>query len=879
MALEFPEDCAEGSSLTSLFHELLGSSEDPLLLIDCAHNQVVECNDAVARMLPADGRQALVSSTPWAFSPLRQPDGRLSEEKFAEMQSQAERKSFHRFEWLHQRLDGELLPVEAAMTVLHLAGGKFLHLALRDLSTVRQAETARRRLQRARDLLAAGSRVLVRATDEQELLHEMCRMAVATGGYRMAWVGYRQADTVQSVRPAAYAGITGSYLEDAYISWGDNPNGHGPTGCAIRSGKTQIVQDFQRHPALQPWRDAAREHNLHSCIALPLTYDDAVIGAMMIYSEQVDAFDSEEVQVLEKMAAKLSYGVGALRAGLARRHAERGLDRAHSLLQAALEATADGILVTSLGGEVEMYNGNFARMFRIVGGEGTGQTALDIMAPLARYRDEFARQLHEERARPEREHDYVFELADARVIGRITRPHKLDGAIIGQVCSFRDISQQVRHEQQLRHHATHDTLTGLPNRTLLADRMGQAITRTQRSGKLLAIILLDVDRFKLVNDSMGHEAGDALLKDTARKLAALLRKEDTLARVGADEFVILLENLAHEPDAAGVAQSVLDTLAEPVEMHGRELFSTVSVGIALYPRDGEDSSALFRHADAAMHRAKHTGGNCFQFFMPELQQDSLRKLELTSELRRAIQTSQLEVHYQPQLDLGTGRIACAEALLRWRHPVMGNIPPAEFIPIAEETGVISELFAWTIKAVSADIACWRGAGLGDIRIGINVSPRQFDAEDLDESLPGLLAETGTPCGLIELEITEGALMQRPERAVSILTRLSAQGFIIAIDDFGTGYSSLSYLMRFPVNKLKIDRSFISRIPESRNHISITRAVIAMAHELGIQPVAEGVETGAQRDFLMQHDCDLVQGFLIGRPVPGLELAQLLGEAQ
>lgn len=874
--MDLVENGAAGSSLARLFQELTESSEAPLLLIDCARNEFVACNDSAVRMLRAKDKGAILYTAPWSFSPLRQPDGRLSEEKFTDMRLEAERKWFHSFEWLHQRADGELLPVEAVMTLLSLEGGRFLHVALRDLSSARHAEDARKRLQRAKDLLAAGSRVLIHAPDEPELLREMCRMAVEAGGYRMAWVGYREQDSLQSIRLVAHAGMAGAYLDDVFVSWGENSHGKGPAGCAVRTGQTQLVQNFQDHPAVAPWREKARVHGLNSCIALPLRQGGSTLGVMAIYSGRVDAFDPEEVQVLEKMAAKLAYGVSALRAGLARRHAEQGLDRAHSLLQAALEATADGILVTTLNGTVEMCNQNFARIFHIDAAAVRGEDAAALMAPMVRDSAQFMRRVCEEQAKPEQEHDYVFELGDGRVIGRITRPQRLDGAIIGQVCSFRDISAQMRHESDLRHHATHDTLTGLPNRTLLSDRIGQAITRTQRSGKLLAVMFLDIDRFNLVNDSMGHDVGDGLLVHAASALAGLLRKEDTLARVGGDEFVILIENLAHEADAARVAQDLLEAIAMPVEMGGRELFPTASIGIALYPRDGEEPSGLVRQADAAMSRVKGTGGNGFHFFMPELQQDSLRKLELTSQLRRAIRKNQLELRYQPQLGLRDGRIACAEALLRWRHPVLGAIPPSEFIPIAEETGLIADLFSWTIKTVCADLSAWQRAHLPAIRIGINVSPRQFDSEDLSESLPGMLAEAGTPFDLIELEITEGALMQRPERAVSILNALSALGFAIAIDDFGTGYSSLSHLMRFPVNKLKIDRSFISNIPESRDSISITRAVIAMAHELGIQPVAEGVETDAQREFLLDHDCDLAQGFLFAAPLSPREFERLLG---
>jgi len=761
------------------------------------------------------------------------------------------------------------------MTVLRLDSGQILRLVLRDLSAARQADAARTRLQRAKDLLAAGSRVLINADYEQELLAEMCRMAVETGGYCMAWVGYGQADSVQSIKPAASAGRASRYLDDVFVSWGDTPSGRGPTGCAMRSGKTQILQDFQSNPQIAPWLDAARRYNLQACIALPLKHGGNMIGTITIYAEQVDAFHPEEVQVLEKMAAKLAYGVSALRGRQARRQAELGLGRADSLLKAALEATADGILVTNRDGNVELYNQNFARMFNIRGDDAGGGNAAAIMAQLAAAPEEFARQLREEHAHPDREHDHVIELVDGRVVGCITRPHMLDGLTVGQVRSFRDISAQVRHEEQLRYHATHDALTGLPNRALLSDRISQAITRAQRSGRLLGVLFVDIDRFKLVNDSMGHDTGDCLLMHTAAVLSGLLRKEDTLARLGGDEFVVLLENLGQEQDAARVAQNLLQSLAEPVEMAGREILFTASMGIALCPRDGEHPAPLFRHADAALYRAKRTGGNCFHFFLPEYRQDSRRKLELTSQLRRAIRENQMEVHYQPQLNLKEGRITEAEALLRWRHPVMGTISPVEFIPIAEETGVISELFAWTIRTVCADLAAWRTLNLPEIRVGINVSPRQFESEDLPEQLRRLLAQTGTEPSLIELEITEGTLMQRPERAVGILNRLRAQGFIVTMDDFGTGYSSLSYLMRFPVNKLKIDRSFIANIPENRNHISITRAVIAMAHELGVQAVAEGVETEAQKDFLAQHDCELVQGYLISRPVPRAEMELLL----
>ena len=414
-----------------------------------------------------------------------------------------------------------------------------------------------------------------------------------------------------------------------------------------------------------------------------------------------------------------------------------------------------------------------------------------------------------------------------------------------------------------QHLADHDPLTGLPNRRLLEDRLTQALALSHRNRQASAVMFVDIDRFKMINDSLGHAVGDALLKEIAARLVNQLREGDTICRIGGDEFVVVLPEVKRSSDVAHVAQKVIEQLSLPVTVEERELVVTCSIGIAVYPEDGRDAETLIRNADAAMYHAKELGRANYQFFTEQMNQAASRRLQLEGDLRRAVGKGELRVHYQPIVDLASGQIAAHEALVRWQHPERGLVLPGQFIQLAEETGMILKIGEWILGE-----ACRWTTFIGaerDLQIAVNLSARQFNDPQLPKVVARALKDTGLPPRLLELEITESTAMQQTDVTLQTLKRLKALGVSIAIDDFGTGYSSLSYLRRFPVDKVKIDRSFITELPEDRDQGAIVSAIVALAHALQIRVVAEGVETEAQREFLKSCRCDLIQGYLVGRP--------------
>jgi diguanylate cyclase len=432
---------------------------------------------------------------------------------------------------------------------------------------------------------------------------------------------------------------------------------------------------------------------------------------------------------------------------------------------------------------------------------------------------------------------------------------------------------------QLQHVATHDALTGLPNRLLLADRLDQAIAQAERHRYRFAVLVVDLDRFKSVNDSLGHMAGDALLKEVSRRLALTLRKADTLARLGGDEFVLILNEITGPQDAESVASKVLADFARPVIVSELELHTSASIGISICPDDGTDAQTLLQHADAAMYHAKNNGRNAYQFFAPAMNAFARERLELENGLRRALEQREFVLHFQPKVDVRSGRIDSAEALLRWRHPTRGLIAPMEFVPLAEETGIIVPIGEWVIREACRQAYAWQAAGLRPLRVAVNLSAKQFRQKNLVDVVRAALTTARLEPHYLEIELTESSVMQDAEQSIEILRDMSKLGVCISVDDFGTGYSSLSYLRRLPLDKLKIDRAFIRELATSRDDAEIVRAIVSLAHSLHLKVIAEGVETPDQLEFLRGLGCDQYQGYHYSAPVPNNAFVAMMREHQ
>ncbi|MDX1297479.1 MAG: EAL domain-containing protein [Pseudomonas sp.] len=453
-----------------------------------------------------------------------------------------------------------------------------------------------------------------------------------------------------------------------------------------------------------------------------------------------------------------------------------------------------------------------------------------------------------------------------------------EGDLVSYVCFFSDISERKASEQRIHRLAYYDALTQLPNRTLFQDRLHSALQHGERHQEWVALMFLDLDRFKPINDSLGHAAGDRMLKEVAGRLSACVDGDDTVARMGGDEFTLLLQPQAQREGALTrsihVGEQILASLEQPFILEGREFFVTASIGIALSPQDGKELSQLMKNADTAMYHAKERGKNNFQFYQADMNASALQRLELEGDLRHALEQDEFKLHYQAQFSSDGKRLTGAEALLRWQHPQRGLVPPNDFIPVLEELGLVVQVGDWVLREACRQLAEWHQANIRVPKISVNLSARQFAEGDLHQRIAQILEQSGIPATCLELELTESILMEDVTSAMQTLSSLKKLGVFISIDDFGTGYSSLNYLKQFPIDVLKIDRSFVDGLPHGEQDGQIARAIIAMAHSLNLTVIAEGVETLAQLDFLRDHDCDEVQGFLLGRPMPAQQFTAL-----
>jgi len=548
------------------------------------------------------------------------------------------------------------------------------------------------------------------------------------------------------------------------------------------------------------------------------------------------------------------------------------------LAEKVIESSLEGIMVTDRNSNIVSVNPAFTRLTGYSQEEIIGKTPTVLSS--GRHDQAFYAEMW--RQISEQGH-WQGEVWNRRKNGElfpefmtITAITNHSGELTHYAALFNDISDLKANEERIRQLAYYDVLTGLPNRRLLEDRLHMATAHARRNQQQMAVLFIDLDRFKRINDSLGHEVGDQLLNSIAQRLLLAVREDDTVARMGGDEFVAILSDIDSPAQAVQVARRMLEALQQPTIIQGHELVVTVSIGISIYPDDGKDGELLLRNADAAMYRAKGSGRNAYQLYTPTMNARSLETLALESALHHALENDEFELYYQPQLEAGSGRIIAAEALLRWNHPDLGLTSPADFIPLAEETGLIISISEWVTKEACRQLATWQQQGFSELNISINIATRQFYHPDFCDTMVHCLQEAAVDPDQLTLELTESMLMDEALQTIRILNTLHGMGFSITLDDFGTGFSSLTHLRSFPLDELKIDRAFVRYIDHpQRKDAAIVSSVINLAHSLGLRVVAEGVETKEQMHFLQRHGCDVLQGFYFSPPVPVDQLTALL----
>jgi diguanylate cyclase (GGDEF)-like protein/PAS domain S-box-containing protein len=641
-----------------------------------------------------------------------------------------------------------------------------------------------------------------------------------------------------------------------------------------------VVNDFFAEPRVAPWLEQAHASGIKSLATFPLMCDGRAVGVLNLHGNEVGFFTEDLVALLQETAENLSYALTIMQREAERTAAERALVESETRFRQLASnipgifwcASPGGDPVTYVSSAYEKISGRSAEVLLREPGDWMNAVHRDDRAAVedALYKARDGRLDHEFRiVRGDGQvrwiHNRSFPVLNEN--GRIT-------LITGLA---EDITARKEDEELLQYMARYDHLTGLPNRMLFYDRLQQALAHSRRDRRSTAVVFVDLDHFKRVNDTLGHAVGDELLQEVAQRLKGALRAGDSVGRLSGDEFAVILTDLSSPQDAAKVTQGMMAALERPFLLDGHELFVSGSAGVTLYPNDGEDPDTLIKNADSAMYRAKEAGRNTYQFFKSEMNERALERMSMETSLRRALERGEFLLHYQPKAAVSTGALTGLEALLRWQHPERGLVPPNSFISLLEDNGLIVPVGAWVIAEACRQIKAWAAEGTPTIPIAVNLSVRQLQKRDFARSVENILQEYAIDPRLIELEITESVLMQNAEQAVELLHRLKKFGIRLSVDDFGTGYSSLNYLKKFPLDALKIDRSFVRDITTDPDDAMITTAVITLAHSLRLKVIAEGVETEGQLAMLAAKGCDEMQGYYFARPMAAMDCGMLLRE--
>ena len=742
---------------------------------------------------------------------------------------------------------------------------------------ITERRVSQQRIARLKDMYAAMSEansVIIHSRNPSELFEAICRIAIESVHFmfvRIALLDARSGSvhTVAEQGHLLQGGVGTSAEVDAAVE-------QRMAEHSVRTGMNFVYNDISIEPRLRSWRTQLADQGVRSLATLLLRGNGRVVGTLHLYSGQFGFFDEELVGLLEKLTMNLSFALDNFQRDDARQAAQRALVESETRFRDFADAAGEYVWETDLDGKFTYVSSRVLSVWGYSDQELIGRASEEMMPAneAARVAEWMKGHLAHDGSFRDLEHKIVNRQGEIRwLLINAVCMFDANGKHVGRRGTGRDITERKNSEARINYLATRDPLTELPNRLLFNDRLEQGILAAQRTGQSLAVLFIDLDRFKTINDSLGHQVGDLLLKEVAVRMQASIRKGDTVSRLGGDEFVVTLEGLQHADDAAQVAAKIIKSLSRSVEISGHTLNTSCSIGISIFPLDAKDDRTLMKNADTAMYHAKEKGRNNYQFFSTEMNVRAVERHNLETQLRQAVERQEFILHYQPQVDMRTGKVVGTEALLRWKHPERGLLGPSTFIHVAEETGLIEPIGQWALQTACQCARDWQAAGYPALRMAVNISSRQLmRPKDFARMIAQTLSSTGLDPRLLELEMTESLLVHNADDNIAFLRKLGQDGIRIAVDDFGTGYSSLSYLRQLPIDTLKIDRSFVRNIDVDSEDLAIIQAIVAMAHSLDLQVTAEGVDARGQLAALAGLGCDQYQGYLYSRPLPDVELA-------
>ena len=861
LAIDITREHLQETSLQR-FRIAMDMSTDMIYLVDRETLTFIDVNDTACR-IAGRSRQEMLNSGPAEVLAVAEQDLVARYDKLINkgQSSRIERKI--------KRPDGSDATLEIHSRATRINGRWVIIGVSRDITERKNAEFESLKLQQLFSALSLTNEAILRAKSVDHLYANACQAAVSSKLFSITSVLIPNAAGHFHVHSSA-GNVLPIMKKTRVSSDSSKPEGRSMTAMAFREGRAMFSNDFLADERTAAWHEHARMHGVASAAALPLLQNKKPVAVMVFYAAEKNIFDDRSQSILQSIADNTSFALDSFANAEEQSIAAEKIRQNEERFRSLTNLSSDFYWEMDSQLRFTLYEGRIAGSSnRSAVDNAIGQVLWDLpgVEPDSMTWKQFRRQLKMEQAF--RDFEFSFTNGDGRLYHLALSGEPIldaDGSFAGYRGITRDITGKKRIANHIKYLATHDTLTGLPNRVMFSELLSQAIRNANRyKEQRFAVLFIDLDRFKAVNDTYGHHTGDQLLTDVANRLKVPLRNSDIVARLGGDEFVVLLQKVSDKEHACRIAANILKIFNQPITLAQREFLIGASIGISLYGVDANNEETLMTHADTAMYAAKEEGRNNYRLYSAELHHHKQERAELSVELRHALNRGELSLNYQAKIELGSGRVAGVEALLRWHHPQFGEISPDQFIPIAEDNGLIVPIGEWVLETACSQVLAWQKNGLPALSLAVNLSARQFNHPDLPAYIDQMLKKFGFPAGQLELEITESLVMQNPERAISLMQEMKRSGIRFALDDFGTGYSSLGQLRHYPIDTLKIDRAFVHDLDTSREDQAISKAIISMSKTLGLTVVAEGVENSKQMAFLRHYQCDQVQGYFCHRP--------------